>query len=331
MEYSKVVGVDKPVSRIVFGTDRLRSRRRWRRWWFPDPWLEKRVFSLLDRSFELGCNSFDTARMYHDAERTLGAWTRARGKREKVVIISKGCHPPRPGGASRLTPTVLSSDLHDSLRAFGGDYFDLYLLHWDDPGAPVEPIVERLDRHLKEGKIRAIGVSNWTNERIAEANAFAIRNGLTPFCASSVQFSLAEWTIPIAPGSVSIAGDRERTAREWYAEQKLSIFVYSSLARGFFSDHYDPKNPDATSVGKYCARHFGSMENLDRLSRAQKLASEQGVTVAQVALAYVLGNPLNMFAIVGCTTLEKLAENVGALSLKLDNATLKWLSSGSTN
>src|SRR5208282_577906 len=143
-------------------------------------------------------------------------------------------------------------------RALGGDYIDLYLLHFDDPNIPAEPIVERLNRHIAEGKIRAIGASNWAHERIASANAFATRNGLKPFCATSVQFSLAEWTLPIAPGSVTIGGVSERAAREWYGAHDLSLFAYSSLARGFFSNHYDPENPNESAIGRRSQTHFGT-------------------------------------------------------------------------
>jgi aryl-alcohol dehydrogenase-like predicted oxidoreductase len=324
MIYGKVAGIDKPVSRIVFGTDRLRGRRRW---WLPDRSLEKRAFSLLDKSFDLGCNVFDTARIYGDAERTLGAWMRSRANRDKIVIISKGCHP-HFSGPSRLSPSDLSSDLHASLRALGADYIDLYLLHFDDPNIPAEPIVERLNRHIAEGKIRAIGTSNWSHERIASANAFATRDGLKPFCASSIQFSLAEWTRPPWSGSVTIGGNGQRAARDWYGAHDLSLFAWSSLARGFFSSHYDPEKPNETAIGKWCATYFGTSENLARLERARKLARERRVTVAQVALAYVLGHPLHIFAVVGCTTFDKFAEDVGALSLVLDGATLRWLSSG---
>src|ERR1700733_2389501 len=113
MEYETIAGIDKPVSRIVFGTDRLRSRRVS---WLPDAGLERRGFSLLDRSFELGCNSFDTARIYGDSERTLGAWMRKRRNRDDVVIIDKGCHPDA-SGRPRLTASDVSRDLHASLKA----------------------------------------------------------------------------------------------------------------------------------------------------------------------------------------------------------------------
>jgi aryl-alcohol dehydrogenase-like predicted oxidoreductase len=324
MEYSKISGIDKPVSRIVFGTDRLRGRSLPR---VPNPSLQQQSFLRLDRSFELGCNSFDTARIYGDSERTLGSWIRERRNRDQVVIISKGCHPDflrRP----RLSAADVSNDLHASLKKLGTDFIDLYLLHQDHPTSPVEPVMERLNRHIDEGKIGAIGASNWSPERITSANKFAASKGLKPFSASSVQFSLAEWTRSPWPGNVTLTGETQRGQREWYLTHELPVFAYSSLARGFFSDHYDPKNPGDNRVSRWCATYFGTDENIQRLERAKMFARDHHVTVAQVALAYVLCHPLHAFAVVGCTTSEKFAENVGALSLKLDEATLRWLATG---
>jgi aryl-alcohol dehydrogenase-like predicted oxidoreductase len=324
MDYGTVTGIEKPVSRIVFGTDRLRGRRLP---WLPDRILQQQAFSLLDRSFELGCNSFDTARIYGDSERTLGAWIRQRRNRDKVVVISKGCHPDSSGNP-RLTPSDVSHDLHASLKALGTDFIDLYLIHYDHPTARVEPVMEQLNRHIDEGKISAIGASNWSHERIASANTFAASKGLKPFSASSAQFSLADWTRSPWAGAVTLGGNGQRAAREWYSTHRLSVFAWSSLARGFFSNHYDPKNPVGNRVSRWCATYFGGEENIQRLERARMFAREHHVTVAQVALAYVLCHPLHAFAVVGCTTFEKFADNVAALSLKLDEATLHWLATG---
>jgi aryl-alcohol dehydrogenase-like predicted oxidoreductase len=324
MDYGEVAGIDKPVSRIVFGTGRLRGRRRP---WLPSRSLERQAFSLLDRTFELGCNSFDTARMYRDSERTLGAWIRGRRNRDKVVVISKGCHPDR-AEHPRLSPSAVSHDLHASLKALNTDFIDLYLLHYDHPTARIEPVLEQLNRHIDEGKISAIGASNWSHERIASANSFAASKGLRPFGASSVQFSLADWTRAPWPGAVTLGGAGQRPAREWYSTHPLSVFAWSSLARGFFSDHYDPMNPGGNPLNEWCGTYFGTEENIQRLERTRIFASEREVTVAQVALAYVLCHPLHVFAVVGCTTFEKLAENMAAPSLKLDEATLHWLATG---
>jgi aryl-alcohol dehydrogenase-like predicted oxidoreductase len=314
MEYGKVVGIDKPISRIVFGTDRLRSRRLS---WLPEHRLERRAFSLLDRSMELGCNTFDTARAYGDSERTLGAWMREHRNRDDVVVISKGCHPDS-SGRPRLSAADVSRDLHASLTALDTEFIDLYLLHYDDPAAAVEPILGSLSRHIDDGDIAAIGVSNWSHDRIDEANALAASHGLPLFAASSVQFSLAEWIRPPWPGAATLGGHGQHDARMWYSSHDLPVFAWSSLARGFFS------NP----ANNWAATYFGTAENNRRLERARILAHEHRVTVAQVALAYVLSHPLRVFAVVGCATQEKLADDVGAMSLKLDEAALRWLATG---
>jgi aryl-alcohol dehydrogenase-like predicted oxidoreductase len=326
MDYGTVAGIDKPISRIVFGSDRLRGRGLP---WLSNRTLERQAFSLLDRSFELGCNTFDTARIYCDSERMLGGWIRQRRNRDEVVVISKGCHPHLLLKSPRLSASDVTHDLHASLKALGTDFIDLYLLHYDHPSARVEPIIERLNRHMDEGKISAIGASNWTHDRIASANSFA-GTGLKSFSASSVQFSLAEWARAPWPGAVTLAGEDQRAARKWYSTHGLSVFAWSSLARGFFSDHYDPQNPGGNRVSRWCATYFGTDENVDRLGRAKQFACEHHATVAQVALAYVLCHPLHVFAVVGCTSFEKFAENVAALSLKLNEATLSWLATGHT-
>jgi aryl-alcohol dehydrogenase-like predicted oxidoreductase len=219
MECGKVPGIDKPVSQGVFGTDRLRSRRLS---WVRDRSFEHQTFSLPDRSFELGCNSFDTAHIYEGSERTLGAWMRKRRNRDKVVVVSKERHPDG-SRKPRFSASDVSRGLHASLNALGADFIDSYLLHHDNPTARVEPVLEQLNHHVDEGKITAIGVSNWSHERIDDANAVAASHGLKPFCASSVQFSLADWTRSQWPGAVTLGGKGQRAAREWYSTHGLSV------------------------------------------------------------------------------------------------------------
>jgi aryl-alcohol dehydrogenase-like predicted oxidoreductase len=106
------------------------------------------------------------------------------------------------------------------------------------------------------------------------------------------------------------------------------VFAWSALSRGFYSNHYDPKNPAGNPVSQWCATYFGTEKNIQRLERVRMFARRHHVTVAQVALAYVLRYPLQVFAVVGCTTLEKSVNNVGAQSLKRDRAALQWLATG---
>ncbi|NMA94721.1 MAG: aldo/keto reductase [Clostridiales bacterium] len=205
MQYGKVKGVEKDVSRIVLGTDYMNTKEL------------NRCFSMLDTAFQMGCNTFDTAHIYAggDGERVIGRWMQERGNREKIVILTKGAH--HNADRRRVTPFDITSDLHDSLARLKTDYIDIYVLHRDDPSVPVGPIVEVLNEHVKAGKIRAFGGSNWHHSRIEEANEYAKAHGLTPFVASSPHYSLAEQVeSPWGEGCITISGPREKDARQWY-------------------------------------------------------------------------------------------------------------------
>ncbi|MBM3210838.1 aldo/keto reductase, partial [Candidatus Poribacteria bacterium] len=169
MLYGSVKGVDKSVSRLVLGTMIINARE-----------LEK-SFSLMDAAIELGCTTLDTAHVY-GSEGAIGRWMEERKNRDKVIILTKGAHPN--ADRKRVTPFDITADMHDSLARLKTDYIDIYLLHRDDPDVPVGPIVECLNEHLRAGRIKAFGGSNWRHERIQEANDYAQSHGLVPFTAS---------------------------------------------------------------------------------------------------------------------------------------------------
>ena len=181
MRYGEIPGVNKPVARVVQGGTM-----------FGSDLDEAQSFALLDQVYELGCNTIDTAHVYSggNSERIIGRWMQARSLREEIVIITKGA--AHSADRRRMTPFDIASDLHDSLARLQADYIDLYLLHRDDPDIPFEPAIEALNEHLHAGRLHAFGVSNWSHQRIGEANAYARTHELEPFVASSPQFSLAE-------------------------------------------------------------------------------------------------------------------------------------------
>ena len=315
MEYGSVPGIDKPVSRLVQGTVML------------DEAEIEASFALLDAAADLGCTAFDTARHYgHGNEAVVGRWVRERGLQDRVVIIGKGAHPT-PDRDHRVTPEDIAADLDASLRQLGLDAIDLYLLHRDDPAVPVGPIVEGLNEHLRAGKVRAFGGSNWTHERIAEANAYAAEHGLAPFVASSPQFSLVEQVDEPWPGCISIGGPGNSAARDWYENNQMAIFAWSSLAGGFLSGSLTRGGDGGlpVEVAARARRAYGTEDNFDRLDRARELAADHGVTVPQVALAYAFSQPLNLFAIAGGESREEVAANAAALDLRLSDASLAWL------
>jgi len=312
MRNGAVFGVDKPVSRLVQGTELFKS------------WEPEAAIALLDAVFELGCTAFDTAHVYGDGhcERILGRWLANRGTRDRVVIVSKGAHPN--ADRKRVTPFDIASDLHDSLARMGVDYIDLYLLHRDDPLVPVGPIMEALNEHLRAGRIRAIGASNWTHLRIQEANAYAERNGLVPFVATSPHFSLADQREPPWEGCLSITGTNMAAARQWYAATQMPVFSWAALSLGFLSGRISRTSVEAGS-DSLCLRSFGTEENFRRLDRAAQMGKEKGLTVPQVAIAYVMSQPLNLFPIIASASAEEFKANRDATDLSLTSEEVAWL------
>lgn len=307
MQYADIKGVDKPVSRLVHGTIMLNSEE--------EDWS----FALLDSVYERGITTFDTGHIYGggDCERVLGRWMKDRGVRDKLVILGKGAH--HNSDRRRVTPFDITADLHDSLARFQIDHIDVYVLHRDDPSVPVGPIVEILNQHIKSGKIGIIGGSNWSHERIQEANAYASEHGLQPFSVSSPNFSLAQQAEPPWAECITISGPENAGVRAWYEESQMPLFTWSSIANGFFSGRLTRANFeevkdqfDESTIRSYC-----TSDNFDRLDRAEQLAEEKGLSVPQIALAYVLNQPLNIHALVGARSAEEIESNLQALALEL--------------
>lgn len=318
MTYGSLPGLPRPVSRLVQGTTMIGSHD-----------LDG-SFALLDAVVAMGCNTFDSAHIYGngDSERVLGQWLQARGNRDQLVLLTKGAHPS--ADRRRVTPYDIAADLHDSLARLHTEHIDIYLLHRDDESLPVGPIVEALNEHHTAGRIGLFGGSNWSHERLQAANDYAAEHGLVPFTVSSPNFSLAEQIVPPWDGCLSIGGAAGAEARAWYARSGVAIFAWSSLAGGFFSGRHQRGNQDSFTeeFDKGCARAYGYEVNYQRLDRAQALAQQLGVSAAQIALAYVLCQPLPVFPIVGCRTPAEFADNLHATALALTPDQLAWLDTG---
>jgi aryl-alcohol dehydrogenase-like predicted oxidoreductase len=314
MRYGKVAGIEKPISRLVQGALMI------------TPNNQEWGFDLLDSIRALGCTTFDTARVYGggENERVVGRWVNSRGIRDQVVIIGKGAHPNKEK-ARRVTPEDIATDVKTSLEAFEFDYIDLYLLHRDDPEVPVGPIIEMLNEQLRAGRIHAFGGSNWSHERLQEANAYAEAHGLVPFVCSSPNFSLAEQQQAPWAGCISISNDT--AAKAWYQANQMPIFAWSSLGGGFFSGRFRRDNLSTFTdyFDTLCASTYGIEANFQRLDRVEQIGAETGLSIAQVAMAYVMNQPLNIFALVGCNSVEEFQQNLDALAVTLPSEQVAWL------
>lgn len=318
MQYGTISGIDKPISRLIQGTVMVTAER-----------LDE-SFALLDGVLEAGGNTFDTAHVYGggDNERTVGRWVRERGVRDQVVILGKGAHPY--DGRNRVTPQDIAADISDSLERFGFEQIDLYVLHRDDESVPVGEIVDALDAERWAGRIGAYGGSNWSHQRIAAANDYAAHEGKMPFAVSSPQFGLAWPQTPPWDGCITVASPDESAARNWYRTTQLPILPWSSLGGGIFSGKYTRENGESFQgyFEQLCVKCYGHEENFRRFERAKEVGERLGATPAQVALAWVFRQGLNVFPLVGSGTSDEFRENSEAFDVELSDADCHYLESG---
>lgn len=300
MQYGRIEGLDKDVSRIVLGTMLGGAA-------FPLP----HASVMMDDFFANGGNCFDTAYIYGQSDAILGQWIKNRGIREQVVVLAKGAHTPH------CSPDDLTSQLLESLDRMQTDYADIYMMHRDNPEIPVGEFIDVLNEHKNAGRIRAFGGSNWSLERVEEANAYAKSKGLVGFSAISNNFSLARMVEPPWPGCIA-SSDAE--SKRWFECTRMPLMSWSSLARGFFVRG----NPDDTSDPGMVSCWYAE-DNFRRLVRARELAAKYGVEPVVIALAYVLNQPFPTFALIGPAAPWETHTSLQALGLTLTPEELKWL------
>jgi 1-deoxyxylulose-5-phosphate synthase len=305
MAYITIPGVAGRISCLIKGTD-----------YFTHETYEKAATNM-DAFLAIGGNTVDTAHIYcgGQSEEVLGRYMEERGNRDRIVILTKGAHHDHNG--PRVNKNAIESDLMQSLERLRTDYVELYALHRDDPNTPVGHIVDALNEHIEAGRIGAIGGSNWTWQRLQEANDYAAANGLIGFTFSSPNLSLAKANEPFWAGCVS--ADAETLA--WHAARQFPLLAWSSQARGFFTGRFTPEVRDNADL----VRVFYSDDNWERLRRAEQLAKEKNVTAIQIALAYVLNQPFPACALIGAQNSAELTSCDEGSRLVLTREEMDWL------
>ncbi len=300
MLYGTIQHLGKKVSRLAMGCDNQRT--------MPHSAV------MFDDFFARGGNMFDTAVIYGGGlmEKLLGQWMKNRCVRDQVVLIVKGCHTPN------CDPISLTSQLKISLERLQTDHADVYMMHRDNPEYPVSAFVDVLNEHVKAGRIKAFGGSNWSLARVQEANDYAKSKGLQGFSVVSNNFSLARMVNPVWGGCVA-ASDPE--SRAWFTKNQLGLISWSSQARGFFTDRSAPDKID----DKELVRPWYSDDNFQRKARVYELAKKLNVTPISVALAYVMAQPFPTFALIGPRFLNETRTSMDGLNIKLSPEQVKWL------
>lgn len=314
MLYQNIPYVEKPLSRVVYGTG------------ITPFWNGEDRFDLLDAAFAAGINTFDTARVYGEAEAVLGRWLEARKLHGRVVILTKGANPDEE--RDRITKADILDDLAMSFQRLKTNYVDIYMLHRDDPNIPVGFVVSLLNELHREGRIGAFGCSNWTWQRLKEANAYAEEHGLVPFSVCSPSYGLMECIGDPWGGSVTISGPANAPYRHWLQQTNMPVFAYSSLARGFLSGRLKSTDTDpekARSILGFAYDEYGFPVNYKKLARAEQLAAEKGVSVPQIGYAWLMRQPLNIFGITSPGSAAHISQTVQAMHLQLNSRELQWL------
>ncbi len=296
-----IPGISKPASAVAMGFEDFRT--------FASGAI------MLDAFWEKGGNVFDSAYVYAAGytEKLFGEWHTSRGVREQAVLIGKGAHSPL------CYPDVIGKQLTESLDRLQTDYVDVYFMHRDNLDVPVGEFVDAMDAEVKAGRIRGpFGGSNWTEERMDEAIAYAERTGKTKPSVLSNNFALAEMLVPLWPGCVTASTP---DFKQWLVDRQVTNFSWSSQARGFFTDRAgrDKRDNEELVTAWYSDQNFG------RRDRAIELANKLGKSPIHVALAYVLAQDFPSVPLIGPRTLAELDDSMSAFDIKLTPEQVKWL------
>lgn len=272
-------------------------------------------FRLLDALVDAGLTAIDTADVYSawadghsggESESVIGEWLRARpGRRKDVVILTK-VGMEMPGRGKGLSPAWIATAVEDSLRRLGTDVIDLYQAHKDDEATPLEATLGAFAELKRQGKVRAIGASNYSAERFIAALEASERTGLPRYETMQPHYNLMERGI-------------EADLLPLCRDRQVGVIPYFALAAGFLTGKYRSEADLAKSVrGKRSAGKYLTPHGLRVLGALDAVASRMKATPAQVALAWQIGRPGVTAPIASATALEQLKELVGAATLHLD-------------
>ena len=271
---------------------------------------------LLDAFVDGGFNAVDTADVYSawvpghvggESESVIGRWLKARGRRDDVLILTKvAMWPAQPG----LSTANITAAVEGSLKRLQTDHIDLYQSHQDDADTPIEETLEAYDRLIKAGKVRAIGASNFTVERLAESLKVSADNGskvgdLPRYETIQPKFNLYD------------RDEVEGPLAELTAREGLGVIPYYGLAAGFLTGKYrDPADLEGKARGRTVGRYLND-KGLRVLAALDEAAKAVSATQAQVALAWIMAHPSITAPIASATSVEQLSELMDAARLKL--------------
>ena len=330
MKFKKLGNTDLDVSLICLGTMTWGTQN-----------TEKEAYEQMDYSLDKGINFFDTAELYSvpptaesygKTEKIIGNWFEKRKNREKIILASKiagpGCDWIR-GGKNSFNEKDMGEAINGSLKRLKTDYIDLYQLHWPERSTncfgrrdfvfrederewnEFEAILESLNKFIKSGKIRYIGMSNETPYGLSKYLEISKNKNLPRMMSVQNPYSLVNRTYEIGMSEISI-------------REKCGLLVYYPLAAGALSGKYRngkmPKN-SRLSLFKGWERMINPLA-MKAYDKYYELAKEYNMTMVQLAQAFVNSRPFVTSNIIGATTMQQLRENVGSIDVELNDEML---------
>ena len=286
---------------------------------------EPRSFQILDAFAASGLNLIDTADVYSkwapghqggESETIIGKWLKRSGSRGKVIIATKAgmeMGPNRKG----LAKSYILRAAEDSLQRLQTDYIDLYQAHTDDPGTPLEETLEAFAQLIKQGKVRAIGASNYSAARLSEALQIAEQHGLPSYQSLQPLYNLCD------------RSDYETNLEPVCRKHGLGVITYFSLASGFLTGKYRSEADLSKSARGQAVKKYLNERGFRILRALDQVAEQYHSTPARVSLAWLMARPSVTAPIASATSLEQLTDLVEATKLALDLSAVEILNQAS--
>jgi len=310
MKYTKLGNSGLEVSRICLGCMGFGGDSGQHQAWSVGP---DEAQPIIRAALDAGINFFDTANGYSrgQSEEILGAALKESGDRDNVVIASKVYFPMRPGerNSRGLSRKAITAELDHSLRRLGTDYIDLYQIHRFDDRTPVEETLAALDDAVRAGKVRYIGASSMWAWQFAKMLSASERNGWARFISMQNHYNL-------------LHREEEREMLPLCVDAGVGVIPWSPLARGILTREWGTVTERSEAESLITSRFHDNHEASDRaiVDEVASIATERGVTRAQIATAWLLAQPSVAAPIIGTTKLHHLEEAVAAIDVELSPA-----------
>jgi aryl-alcohol dehydrogenase-like predicted oxidoreductase len=286
---------------------------------------EKTSFEILDAFAAAQFNFIDTADVYSrwaggiggESETIIGNWMKKRGNRKDQVIATK-VGKDMGNGKIGLSKKYILKAVNDSLKRLQTDYIDLYQSHDDDRKIPLEETLDAYQHLIKEGKVRYIGASNYSAERLSEALAVSKKFNYPRYETLQPHYNLVERQL--------FEGDLQKVC----IDHELSVIPYYSLASGFLTGKYRSESDSSKSVRGKGASKYLNEKGLKVLKALDEISAKHQVKPASVALAWLMAQPAIAAPIASATSLNQLEDTVTAADLKLDTNDMLLLDQSSS-